>query len=348
MSNNKSILNNKVILITGGTGSFGKQFVQHVLKNFSPKKVIIFSRDELKQFEMEKELKNKSLRFFIGDVRDQARLSLACQGVDIIIHAAALKHVKIAEYNPQECIKTNINGAENVIFAALKNKVEKVIALSTDKASNPINLYGATKLVSDKLFIAANNLIGQSKTRFGIVRYGNVLNSRGSLITLILDSIKKRKKTFPITDVRMTRFFMSLEDSVKFTIKSLNYMRGGEIFIPKLPSLRIIDLVKYFDSKIKFKIIGKKPGEKIHETLFSNDESENIVEYKDFYILEPEIIFTTRYKKKINEKKILKNNKVLKSGFLYSSKNNKNFLNLKDIGKLVNSLINNSDNDYMV
>ena len=192
MSNNKSILNNKVILITGGTGSFGKQFVQHVLKNFSPKKVIIFSRDELKQFEMEKELKNKSLRFFIGDVRDQARLSLACQGVDIIIHAAALKHVKIAEYNPQECIKTNINGAENVIFAALKNKVEKVIALSTDKASNPINLYGATKLVSDKLFIAANNLIGQSKTRFGIVRYGNVLNSRGSLITLILDSIKAK------------------------------------------------------------------------------------------------------------------------------------------------------------
>ena len=345
MLNNKSVFNNKVILITGGTCSFGKQFVEHVLENYSPKKVIIFSRDELKQFEMEKELKNKKLRFFIGDVRDQSRLTLACQGVDVIIHAAALKHVKIAEYNPQECIKTNINGAENVIFAALKNKVEKVIALSTDKASNPINLYGATKLVSDKLFVAANNLIGQSKTRFGIVRYGNVLNSRGSLIPLILDSIKKKKKTFPITDTRMTRFFMSLDDSVKFTIKSLNYLRGGEIFIPKLPSLRIVDLVKYFDKKIKFKIIGKKPGEKIHETLFSNDESENIVEYENFYILEPEIIFTSRHKKKIKEKKILKYNKILKSGYVYSSKNNSNFLDLKDIGKLVNSVIHNIKDD---
>ena len=345
MLNNKLLINNKSLLITGGTGSFGKEFVKYILKNYSAKKIIIYSRDELKQFEMEKEFTSKKLRFFIGDVRDKERLSLACQGVDIVIHAAALKHVKVAEYNPQECIKTNINGAENVIFAALKNKVEKVIALSTDKASNPINLYGATKLVSDKLFIAANNLIGQSKTRFGIVRYGNVLNSRGSLIPLILDSIKKKNKYFPITDTRMTRFFMSLEDSVKFTIKSIDYMRGGEIFIPKLPSLRIVDLVKYFDNKIKFKIIGKKPGEKIHETLFSNDESANILEYKDFYILEPEIIFTTRYKKKINEKIILKNDKVLKSGFIYSSKSNKNFLNLKDIGKLVNSIIHNSKDD---
>ena len=339
MLNNKLLINNKSLLITGGTGSFGKEFVKYILKNYSAKKIIIYSRDELKQFEMEKEFTSKKLRFFIGDVRDKERLSLACQGVDIVIHAAALKHVKVAEYNPQECIKTNINGAENVLFAALKNKVEKVIALSTDKASNPINLYGATKLVSDKLFVAANNLIGQSKTRFGIVRYGNVLNSRGSLIPLILNSIRKKKTTFPITDTRMTRFFMSLEDSVKFTIKSLNYMRGGEIFIPKLPSLRIIDLVKYFDKKIQFKVIGKKPGEKIHETLFSDDESENIIEYKDFYILEPEIIFTTRYKKNIKEKKITKNNNIFKSGYSYSSKNNKNFLNLKDIGNLVNDLI---------
>ena len=286
---------------------------------------------------MEKEYPSKKLRFFIGDVRDKERLSLACQDVDIIIHAAALKHVKIAEYNPQECIKTNINGAENVIFSALKNKVEKVIALSTDKASNPINLYGATKLVSDKLFVAANNLIGKSKTRFAIVRYGNVINSRGSLIPLILKAIKNKQKIFPITDPRMTRFFMSLEDSVKFTINSLNYIRGGEIFIPKLPSLRIIDLVKHFDNKIKFNIIGKKPGEKIHETLFSENESENIIEYKNFYILEPEIIFTSRSVNKIKENKIIQNIKKFKSGFIYSSKNNQNFLTAIDIGKLIKS-----------
>ena len=337
MLNNKSLLNNKTILITGGTGSFGKQFVIYVLKNYSAKKIIIYSRDELKQFEMEKEYPSKKLRFFIGDVRDKERLSLACQDVDIIIHAAALKHVKIAEYNPQECIKTNINGAENVIYSALKNKVEKVIALSTDKASNPINLYGATKLVSDKLFVAANNLIGKSKTRFAIVRYGNVINSRGSLIPLILKAIKNKQKIFPITDLRMTRFFMSLQDSVKFTINSLNYIRGGEIFIPKLPSLKIIDLVKHFDNKIKFNIIGRKPGEKIHETLFSEDESENIIEYKNFYILEPEIIFTSRSVSKIKENKIIQNIKKFKSGFIYSSKNNQNFLTAIDIGNLIKS-----------
>jgi len=308
----KNIINNKTILVTGGTGSFGSSFINYILR-FKPKKIIIYSRDELKQFEMEKKYsleEKKLLRFFIGDVRDKQRLVMATRDVDIIIHAAALKHVEIAEYNPQEFIKTNIHGAENIIYASIENKVRYILALSTDKASNPINLYGATKLASDKLFIAANNIIGNQKTRFSIVRYGNVIDSRGSLIGILRKVLKQKNKKFNLTDKKMTRFFMTLEESVKFVVKSLEYMQGGEIFIPKLPSIRIYDLVKSLDEKINIKIVGKKPGEKIHESLFSSDEASNIDEYSNFFILKPTILITSKVKSfsKINEKKI-KNSK---------------------------------------
>lgn len=308
----KNIIRNKTILVTGGTGSFGSSFINHILK-FKPKKIIIYSRDELKQFEMEKKYsleEKKLLRFFIGDVRDKQRLVLATRDVDIIVHAAALKHVEIAEYNPQEFIKTNIHGAENIIYASIENKVRYILALSTDKASNPINLYGATKLASDKLFIAANNIIGNQKTRFSIVRYGNVIDSRGSLIGILRKVLKQKNKKFNLTDKKMTRFFMTLEESVKFVCKSLEYMQGGEIFIPKLPSIRIYDLVKALDDKINIKIVGKKPGEKIHESLFSSDEASNIDEYSNFFILKPTILITSKVKSfsKIIEKKI-KNSK---------------------------------------
>jgi len=294
----KNIINNKTILVTGGTGSFGSSFINYILR-FKPKKIIIYSRDELKQFEMEKKYsleEKKLLRFFIGDVRDKQRLVMATRDVDIIIHAAALKHVEIAEYNPQEFIKTNIHGAENIIYASIENKVRYILALSTDKASNPINLYGATKLASDKLFIAANNIIGNQKTRFSIVRYGNVIDSRGSLIGILRKVLKQKNKKFNLTDKKMTRFFMTLEESVMFVVKSLEYMQGGEIFIPKLPSIRIYDLVKSLDEKINIKIVGKKPGEKIHESLFSSDEASNIDEYSNFFILKPTILITSKVK----------------------------------------------------
>ena len=316
------MLNNKIILITGGTGSFGKQFVEYVLRYYSPKKLIIYSRDELKQFEMEKTFSTKEkklLRFFIGDVRDKQRLLMATKNVDILIHSAALKHVEIAEYNPQEFIKTNIHGAENIIEACIENNVSRIIALSTDKASNPINLYGATKLASDKLFIAANNIIGNKRTRFSIVRYGNVIDSRGSLIGILRKISKGKEKVFNLTDKEMSRFFMTLEESVKFVCKSMEYMRGGEIFIPKLPSIKIYDLVKSLDQKIKIKIVGKKPGEKIHESLFSWDECPNIKEYSTFYILDPSILITSKIKSflPIKEKQI--SNKNIKN-FNYNSK----------------------------
>ena len=325
----KSIINNKNILVTGGTGSFGSSFINYILR-FKPKKIIIYSRDELKQFEMEKKYsleEKKLLRFFIGDVRDKQRLVMATRDVDIIIHAAALKHVEIAEYNPQEFIKTNIHGAENIIYASIENKVRYILALSTDKASNPINLYGATKLASDKLFIAANNIIGNQKTRFSIVRYGNVIDSRGSLIGILRKVLKQKNKKFNLTDKKMTRFFMTLEESVKFVVKSLEYMQGGEIFIPKLPSIRIYDLVKSLDEKINIKIVGKKPGEKIHESLFSSDEASNIDEYSNFFILKPTILITSKVKSfsKINEKKI-KNSK-----FKYLDYNSKVSLDLSKI-----------------
>ena len=287
MKNN--IFKKKTILVTGATGTFGKSLIKELIEKYSFKKLIIFSRDELKQFHMQNEFKNDKLRFLLGDVRDKDRFNFACKNIDIIIHAAALKQVPAAEYNPEEFIKTNIIGASNIINAAINNQVERVIALSTDKASSPINLYGATKLVSDKLFISANNIVGSQKTLFSVVRYGNVLNSRGSVIPLFLS--QQKNKEFHVTDNKMTRFFMTVEESVDFVIDSLLRMKGGEIFIPKLEAYKIIDIVKAIDSMKKIKLIGLRPGEKIHETLFSKDESLRVNEFKSFYVLLPTISF---------------------------------------------------------
>ena len=282
---------NKIILITGGTGSFGAACVKFLYKNYKPKKIIIFSRDELKQYDMQNLLIREGydldkFRFFIGDVRDKARLNLAFNDVDFVIHAAALKQIPAAEYNPQECINTNINGANNVIFASLEQGVKKVIALSTDKASSPINLYGATKLASDKLFVSANTLGGKKDSpRFSVVRYGNVINSRGSVIPFFKKILKTNKTFLPITDLNMTRFFISLEDGIKFVLESFQRMQGGEIFIPKLPSCYIKNIAKVLNPKVKLKVIGVRPGEKLHESLCSKAESHLTIEFKNHYLV---------------------------------------------------------------
>ena len=330
------MFNNKNLLITGGTGSFGKAFVEYVLKNYRPKKLVIFSRDELKQFEFSNYLKRKgynqkTIRFFIGDVRDKQRLSLAFQSMDFVVHAAALKQIVSAEYNPQEVVRTNINGAENVIFAALEQNVKKNIALSTDKAVNPVNLYGATKLVSDKIFINANNLSGKKKCRFSVVRYGNVINSRGSVIPFFKDIIKE-KKYFPITDKNMTRFFIDVIDGVKFVINSFSRMYGGEIFVPKIKSFKIIDIAKAIDPKAKIKIIGIRPGEKVHEILCPKDESHLTIEFKNYYIIKPTIGLEIKNNYQLNPLK--EKGKFVSKNFEYSSSENE-FLNVKQIKKLL-------------
>lgn len=287
----ENFLKNKTILITGGTGSFGNKFVENVLSNYSIKKLIIYSRDELKQYEMSQRFSAYShiLRFFIGDVRDLERLKLAMKGVDIVIHAAALKQVPAAEYNPMECIKTNINGANNVIEAAMACNVEKVIALSTDKAANPINLYGATKLCSDKLFTAANNLVGEGKTRFAVVRYGNVSGSRGSVVPFFRKLKEQNAEFIPITDMEMTRFWIALEQGVEFVLTSLLRMHGGEVFVPKIPSIRITDLATAIAPDIPQKEIGIRPGEKIHELMCPRDDYQYVIEFDDFFIIRPSI-----------------------------------------------------------
>ncbi len=327
--------NNKTILITGATGSFGKTFVKYLTNNFKPKKIIIFSRDELKQYNMKQEYFNHTnLRFFIGDIRDEARLELATKNVDIIVHAAALKQVDTAEYNPFEYIKTNILGAENIINASIKNEVNKVIALSTDKAVDPVNLYGSTKLSSDKLFVAANNLVGKKKISFSVVRYGNVISSRGSVVPLFKKMINEKKKFLTITHKEMTRFFITLEESVKFVVNSISNMVGGEIFIPKLYSCKIIDLaniMKLKNQKIKF--IGIRPGEKIHEVLISDSNLSEVIEFKDYYVVAPSIIF---YKKKnylINQNK--EKGKLIKNNFKYSSDNNSRKISSLELKKFI-------------
>ena len=271
------MFNNKSILITGGTGSFGNRFVSTILKKFKPKKLIIYSRDELKQSLMNQKFpkeKYKCMRYFIGDVRDEARLKLAMQDVDYVVHAAALKQVDVAEYNPMECVKTNIGGAENIVKAAMETKVSKVIALSTDKASDPINLYGATKLTSDKIFVSSNNIVGEKRDiKFSVVRYGNVVGSRGSVIPIFKNLIERGTKELPITDEKMTRFWITLNQSVDFVLKSFERMQGGEIFVPKIPSIRMVDLAKAMAPNLKIKIIGIRPGEKLHEKLCSIHEA---------------------------------------------------------------------------
>ena len=286
------MFNNKNILITGGTGSFGRKFTQTILEKYNPKKIIIFSRDELKQFEMQQTFNDNCMRYFIGDVRDLARLEEATDGVDYVIHAAAMKQVPASEYNPMECIKTNIYGAENVIKASLKNNVRRIIALSTDKAVNPINLYGATKLASDKLFISANNMVGMRETRFSVVRYGNVVGSRGSVVPFFQKLIKNGEASLPITHKDMTRFMISLHSGVEFVLKNFERMQGGEIFVPKIPSMYITELAKAMAPDIPQKIIGIRPGEKLHEVMCPQDESHLTLEFDDHYVIRPSIEFT--------------------------------------------------------
>jgi len=322
----KNFINNKIILITGATGSFGSELVTILKSNFKPKKIIIFSRDELKQFEMANKLgDDKRLRFFIGDVRDRDRLNLAMKDVDYVFHAAALKHVPIAEYNPIEAIKTNIIGAENVIMSAIQNNVKKVIALSTDKAVNPINLYGATKLAADKLFIAANNLSAKNGTIFSVVRYGNVLGSRGSVVPFFLKIKEKKDKIIPITHKDMTRFFISINDAVNYVLNCTIKMKGGEIFVPKIPSFRIIDLAKALVPNCKLKFIGIRSGEKIDEVMISKEESKYTIETKNGYIVFPKIVINNIKTLKINSK----TQKFVKDNFEYSSSNNNLFLDTK-------------------
>ena len=314
------MFNNKSILITGGTGSFGKHFIKTVLKLYTPRRVIVFSRDELKQFEMQQIFNNPVMRFFIGDVRDRERLVQAMKDVDFVIHAAALKQVPAAEYNPMECIKTNIYGAENVIQAALENNVDNVIALSTDKAANPINLYGATKLASDKLFVAANNIASGHKTSFSVVRYGNVVGSRGSVVPLFKKLIAEKADSLPITDVKMTRFWITIQQGVDFVIKSFARMQGGEIFIPKIPSVRITDLADSM-SDLPHEIIGIRPGEKLHEIMCPKDDSHLTYEFKDHFVIKPSIIFYNR-ENDFSINHLGEEGTLVKQGFEYNSGDN--------------------------
>ncbi|MFW2566750.1 UDP-N-acetylglucosamine 4,6-dehydratase (inverting) [Aliarcobacter butzleri] len=327
------MFNGKNILITGGTGSFGKKYTKILLEKYTPNKIIIYSRDELKQYEMAQEYNDKCMRYFIGDVRDEARLKKATKDVDFIIHAAALKHVPIAEYNPMECIKTNINGAQNVIDAALENGVKRVIALSTDKAANPVNLYGATKLASDKLFVAANNLVGTQDTKFSVVRYGNVVGSRGSVVPFFKKLINEGVKELPITDKKMTRFFITLEDGVNFVLKNFERMQGGEIFIPKIPSMKIVDMAKAIAPNLPHQIIGIRPGEKLHEIMCPADDSHLTLEFEDHYVIKPTIHFTTRmdYQKNL----LGEVGKPVAQGFEYNSGNNTQWLSSEEFLEMV-------------
>ena len=329
------MFNNKSVLITGGTGSFGNEFISTLIKNYKNlRRLIIFSRDELKQHEMSKkfsEEKYKFIRYFLGDIRDKNRLMSALNGVDFVVHAAALKQVPKAEYNPFEYIKTNILGAQNLIEGCIEKKITKVIALSTDKAAAPINLYGATKLCSDKLFIAANNIIGSSGTKFSVVRYGNVLGSRGSLIDVLKKS--KNSNSFQITDYEMSRFNITLKESVNHVLWSFKNSPGGDILVPKLKSYMVIDLIKSFNPKLKLKKIGVRPGEKIYEEMVTKSDSLNTIELKNYYVILPNTfsenkILKTRtyYKSKFKAKNV-------KRGFSYNSANNKDFLSLKELKK---------------
>ena len=318
------MFNNKNILITGGTGSFGKKYTQIILSKYKPNKIIIYSRDELKQFEMAQQFNDKCMRYFIGDVRDEQRLKEAMQDVDYVIHAAAMKQVPAAEYNPMECIKTNVHGAENVIKAAIANEVDKVIALSTDKAANPINLYGATKLASDKLFVAANNMVGKRKTRFAVVRYGNVVGSRGSVVPFFAKLIKQGAKELPITHPDMTRFIITLEQGVNFVLKNFERMQGGEIFVPKIPSMKITELAKAMAPNLPQKIVGIRPGEKLHEIMCPADDSHLTLEFDEHYVIKPTITFA--FKVDYTQNRLGEKGKPVPLGFEYNSGNNTEWL----------------------
>ena len=323
------MFNDKSILITGGTGSFGKRYVQTMLERYKPKKLIIFSRDELKQFEMEQRFHSPCMRYFIGDVRDRERMTEAMNGVDIVIHAAALKQVPAAEYNPMECIKTNIHGAENVIQAALANDVDKVIALSTDKAANPINLYGATKLASDKLFVAANNIAGGHRTRFSVVRYGNVVGSRGSVVPFFKQRVADGADHLPITDVRMTRFWITLQQGVDFVLTNFERMHGGEIFVPKIPSMKVVDLATAMAPALPQRVIGIRPGEKLHEVMCPADDSHLTLEFDDHFVIRPTIQFNQHVDFEVN--RLGETGRPVEPDFEFQSGKNQRFLSVEEI-----------------
>lgn len=326
------MFNDKNILITGGTGSFGKAFIKAVLTKYKPRKLIVFSRDELKQFEMSQIFNQDCMRYFIGDVRDELRLKQAMYGVDYVVHAAALKQVPAAEYNPMECIKTNVHGAQNVINAAIECKVKDVIALSTDKAANPINLYGATKLASDKLFVAANNIVGDRPTRFAVVRYGNVVGSRGSVVPFFKNLVAQKSEFIPITHPAMTRFWLPLEDGVQFVLKSFERMHGGEIFVPKIPSMRVVDLAEAIAPGIPTKIIGIRPGEKLHEIMCPMDSYYLTLEFKDHYVIKPTIKFTNEEDYITN--KLNETGSPVQDNFEYNSGTNPHFLTVEELRRL--------------
>jgi UDP-N-acetylglucosamine 4,6-dehydratase len=324
------MFNDKSVLVTGGTGSFGKKFIRTLLDRYKPRRIVVLSRDELKQFEMQQDFPESCMRFFLGDVRDRERMVQAMSGIDYVVHAAALKQVPAAEYNPGEFIRTNVHGAENVIHAAIETGVQKVIALSTDKAASPINLYGATKLLSDKLFVAANNITGRHPTRFAVVRYGNVVGSRGSVVPFFKRLIAEGAQELPITDARMTRFWITLQQGVDFVVDGFRRMYGGELFVPKIPSVRITDLARAMAPELPHRIIGIRPGEKLHELMISRDDSLHTVEFDDHYVICPSIRF-------VEQRDYLKNaagdgGRPAEPGFKYSSDINPHFL---DVGQIV-------------
>jgi UDP-N-acetylglucosamine 4,6-dehydratase len=316
-------------MVTGGTGSFGRKFIAALLKRHKPARVVVFSRDELKQFEMQQEFSAPCMRYFLGDVRDRERLLQAMRGIDLVVHTAALKQVPAAEYNPSECIRTNVNGAENVIHAALSSNVAKVVALSTDKAASPINLYGATKLLSDKLFVAANNIAGARTTRFAVVRYGNVVGSRGSVLPLFSRLIAQGAGELPITDPRMTRFWITLDQGVDFVLKGFARMYGGELFVPKIPSLRITDLGRAMAPALPQRTIGIRPGEKLHELMIPRDDSQNTLEFADHYVICPAIRFIEQ--RDYAQNALGERGQPVAEGFEYSSDTNPRFLSPDEI-----------------
>jgi UDP-N-acetylglucosamine 4,6-dehydratase len=327
------MFDNKAILITGGTGSFGQLFSTYLLKNYSPKKIIIFSRDELKQFEMQQQFTAPCMRFFIGDVRDKDRLKTAMRDVDYVVHAAALKQVPAAEYNPNECIKTNIYGAQNVIDAAIDTDVSRVIALSTDKAANPVNLYGATKLASDKLFVAANNMSGANGPRFAVVRYGNVVGSRGSVVPFFHQLLSQGISKLPVTHDEMTRFWITLDEGVEFVVQNFQRMQGGEIFVPKIPSIRILDLVESISGQREYDLVGIRPGEKLHEVMVPQEMAHHSLEFDDHYVITPAIKFFDKtvdyFKNKLGEEGL-----PVEDKFEYHSGTNPHFLTVQELKML--------------
>jgi UDP-N-acetylglucosamine 4,6-dehydratase/5-epimerase len=328
----KDIFKNKTVFLTGGTGSFGNKFAEQILNKFNPKMLIVYSRDEMKQYFMNQKFNNTKIKFITGDVRDKDRLTSTMTDVDYVVHAAATKIVPAAELNPSESVKTNIIGAMNVIEACKSNNIKKIVALSTDKASNPVNFYGATKLASDKLFVASNNFSKKNESKFSIVRYGNVMGSRGSIIPFFLE-LKKKNKPYLITDKRMTRFMITLEQSVNLVIQAFNDMEGGEIYVKKIPSMNIMDILNAIDPKPKIKLIGIRPGEKLHEQMIGYEDSVFTYEYSSFYKILPNIAEDNYLKK------MIKNGKKVKRDFIYNSQNNKDYM---DINFLTNWILDNS------